>query len=175
MIYVLYDNTIQLSLKSFGQFTRHCIVYVVKYTWLFLNAQFYAVLHILHCKCIFYFLSFKQLITRNQHYFWNQPKPIQLLKTCKKICISVWNFYMKIINNKHTLLYNLPTIHWIQRYTGLYELTNWMNMKVVISLCASLEVFFPHYILHNIHVYIFFNIHFMYFLHYFCFLLFFFF
>ena len=114
----------------------------IKYTWLFVNAQFYAVLRIFHCKCIFFFLSFKQLITRYQHYFWNQPKPIQLLKTCKKMCRSVWNFYMKIINSKHTLLYNLPKIYSIQRYNGLYALTNWMNMKVVISLCASLEVFF---------------------------------
>ena len=41
----------------------------------------------------------------------------------KKMCISVSDFYIKIINNKHTLLYNLPTIHSIQRYNGLFELT----------------------------------------------------
>ena len=43
------------------------------------------------------------------------------------MCISVANFYMKIINNKHTLLYNLPAIHSIQRYNGLCELTNCYN------------------------------------------------
>ena len=42
----------------------------------------------------------------------------------KKRCISVSDFYMKVINNKHTLLYNRPTIHSIQRYNGLCELTN---------------------------------------------------
>ena len=42
----------------------------------------------------------------------------------KKMCTSVSDFYMKIINNKHTLLYILPTIHSIQRYYDLCELTN---------------------------------------------------
>ena len=55
---------------------------------------------------------------------FDSMKPIQLLKTYKKMCISVSDFYMKIINNKHTLFYNLPTIHSIQRYNGLCELTN---------------------------------------------------
>ena len=40
------------------------------------------------------------------------------------MCISASNFYMNIINNKRTLLYNLPIIHSIQRYNGLCELTN---------------------------------------------------
>ena len=42
----------------------------------------------------------------------------------KEMCMSVSDFYMKIINNKHTLLYNRPAIHSIQRYNGLCELTN---------------------------------------------------
>ena len=46
-------------------------------------------------------------------------------KHMKKMCgISVSDFYMKIINNKLTLLYNRPTIHSLQRYNGLCELTN---------------------------------------------------
>ena len=40
------------------------------------------------------------------------------------MCIRVSNFYMKIINNKHTLFYNRPTIHSTQRYNDLCELTN---------------------------------------------------
>ena len=32
-------------------------------------------------------------------------------------------------NNKHTLLYNLPTIHSIQRYNGLCELNNSLLQK----------------------------------------------
>ena len=68
----------------------------IKHTWLFVNAQFYAVLCISHSKCIFWHLN--NLITRNQHYFW-------------KKCVCVSDFYKKIINNKHTLLYNIPTIH----------------------------------------------------------------
>ena len=39
--------------------------------------------------------------------------------------VSVSDFNVKIINNKHTMLYNLPTIHAIQRYNGLCELTKW--------------------------------------------------
>ena len=38
-------------------------VYCMEYTWLFVNAQFYAVLCISHSKC------FNNLIARNQHYF----------------------------------------------------------------------------------------------------------
>ena len=43
----------------------------------------------------------------------------------KKISIRffVSDFYAKIIHNKHTLLYKRLTIHSIQRYNGLYELT----------------------------------------------------
>ena len=47
----------------------------IEYTWLFVNAQFYGVLCISHYKC--------------EHV--------------KKICLSVSDFYMKIINNNHTL------------------------------------------------------------------------
>ena len=89
----------------------------IEYTLLFVNAQFYIVLCISHSNCIFFFLDLNNLIARNQHYFW---------KTYEKMCISVSNFYMKIVNNKHTLLYNFPTIHWIQWYNGLCELTNYV-------------------------------------------------
>ena len=52
-------------------------------------------------------------------------KPIQLLKTHEKMLILVLHFYMKIIDNNHTLLY-ITTINSIQRYndTSFYELTN---------------------------------------------------
>ena len=43
----------------------------------------------------------------------------------KKMCINVSEFCMKMINNKHRLLYNRPTIHSIQRYNGLCELTKY--------------------------------------------------
>ena len=56
------------------------------------------------------------------NFFMHIVKGWHLL--CKKeITISVSNFYMKTINIKHTLLYNLATIHSIQRYNGLCELT----------------------------------------------------
>ena len=44
------------------------------------------------------------------------------------MCISVSDFYMKTIHNKHALLYNCPTIHSIQRYYDLCELTNERNV-----------------------------------------------
>ena len=49
----------------------------------------------------------------------------------KKVCISVSNFYMKIINNEHTLLYSRPTIHSIQRYNGLSELIKYSRVKAL--------------------------------------------
>ena len=111
----------------------------IEYTWLFVNAQFCAVLCILHSKCIF--LAFKQfdspkptLLLKNIwkhihvffiHTFWQNETNTTFKNIRKKMCIIVSNFYMKIINNKHTLLYNLPIIHSIQRYNGLCELTEW--------------------------------------------------
>ena len=65
-------------------------------------------------------------------------KPIQLLKTYEKMCTSVSNFYIKIIINKHTLLYNLPTIHSRQRYYSLCELTTCLN-----SLSVSFQSLLP--------------------------------
>ena len=44
-------------------------VYSIQYTWLFVNAQFYAVLCISHFKCIF--LAFKE---------FDSPKPTIILK-----------------------------------------------------------------------------------------------
>ena len=63
---------------------------------------------------MYFVLAFKQ---------FDSTKPIQLLKTYEKMCISVTDFYMDIINNMHTLLYNRPTIQSIQRYNDLSELT----------------------------------------------------
>ena len=47
---------------------------------------------------------------------------------------------MKIISNKHTLLYNCPTIHSIQRDNGLSELTTHVFQSciaLVQSNCAN--------------------------------------
>ena len=52
----------------------------------------------------------------------------------KKMCISVLDFYMKIINNKRMLLYNLPTIHSRQRYNSLC--VNW-PMKNNVYQCIG--------------------------------------
>ena len=43
------------------------------------------------------------------------------------MCINVSDFYMKIINNKHTLLYNRLTTYLLQRYNGLCELIKCSN------------------------------------------------
>ena len=53
------------------------------------------------------------------------------------MCISVSNFYMKIINKKHTLLYNLPTIH------SMCELTNYnfINIKYYAINYANFSPF----------------------------------
>ena len=42
---------------------------------------------------------------------------------------------MKIINNKHTLLYIRTTIHSIQRYNGLCELPTYF----IVSLSCAIE------------------------------------
>ena len=68
-----------------------------------------------HVKTYTHFFHSYNLIAWNQYNFW---------KHMKKMCINVSNVYMKIINNKHTLLYNLPTIHSIQQYNSLCELSN---------------------------------------------------
>ena len=110
----------------FGQLT-HTHVCCIEYTWLFANAQCYDVLCISNSKCIF--LTFKQ---------FDSTKPTQHLKniytffsfaqcdleTYEENYTHESDFYMKIINNKHTMLYNRPTIHSIQRYNALCELTN---------------------------------------------------
>ena len=70
-------------------------------------------------------------------------------KPMKKMCINVSNFYMKIINNKYTLLYNGPTIHLIQRYNGLCELINYIN--VGISFQSTLISFVVSCMLYRIH------------------------
>ena len=43
---------------------------------------------------------------------------------------SVPNFYMKIINNKHTLLYNRSIIYSIQQYNNTTACVNWSMEKM---------------------------------------------
>ena len=43
------------------------------------------------------------------------------------MCISASDFYMKIINSNHT------TIHWIQRYKGLVELSKCLNHSKMLG------------------------------------------
>ena len=90
---------------------------------------------------VFFFLAFKQfdrpkptLLLKNIwkhihvffiHTFWQHETNTTFKNIRKKMWIIVSNFYMKIINKKHTLLYNLPIMHSIQRYNGLCELTKW--------------------------------------------------
>ena len=152
-IYIHITSDVLLQNISAIHTTLYRVSYI-KYTWLFVNAQFYAVLCISHSKCIF--LAFKQFdsakptlflknIWKDIHIFfhshiliaWNQ---YNFWKHMKKICITVSDFYMKTINNKHTLLYNLPTIHSIQRYYDLCELTNsfWQNLIILL-----LKIIYP--------------------------------
>ena len=74
---------------------------------------------------------------KNIHIFlftqFDSTEPIQLLKTYEKMCISVTDFYMKIVKNKHTLLYNLPIIHSIQRYNGLWILIKYYLKQFVFT------------------------------------------
>ena len=134
-----YNGLCELTNCNVNIWAIHMTLYrvcCIEYSWLFVKAQYYAVLWISHSKCIF--LAFKQ---------FDSPKPTQILKNIwwhtdffhshnliarnqynfkkhmKNRCISVSDFY-----NKHTLLYNLPTIHSIQRYNGLCELTNCFNI-----------------------------------------------
>ena len=61
------------------------------------------------------------------------------------MCISVSDFYMKIINNRHTLLYNFPTIHSIQQYYGLCELTIYVfkiSKYINEKMCMYFHIFF---------------------------------
>ena len=116
------------------QFTRLCIVYAVLNAldclWT-LNSMLYC--GILHSKCIF-FLHLNNLIARNQHCFWktythffsftfDSMEPMQLLKTYEKNVYKCIGFLHENYQQQHALLYNLPTIHSIQRYKGLCELT----------------------------------------------------
>ena len=82
---------------------------------------------------VYTFFSFTQ---------FDSMKPIQLIKNYEKTCISLSDFYRKIINNKHTLLYNLPIIQSIQRYNGLCELTNplFENIKSHFKLCICFAI-----------------------------------
>ena len=111
----------------------HDIVTCMLY-WLFVNAQFYAVLCISHYKCIFFFWAFKQ---------FDIVKPIQFLKTYKKNVNKCIEFLHEIINNKHTLLYNLPTIYSIQynyktvifqQFTQYNDTTVCVNWTIISKL-----------------------------------------
>ena len=91
-----------------------CIVYFVFQMYFFSFTQLDRTKPKQPFKNIYTFISFTQ---------FHSMKPIQLLKTYEK---SVSNFYMEIINTSiQCWLCNLPTIHLIQRYNGLCELTNW--------------------------------------------------
>ena len=57
------------------------------------------------------------------------PHRDKIVTQVGKMCTSASEFYMKIINNKHTLLYNRQTIHSVQRYNGLCELTNYCFLR----------------------------------------------
>ena len=54
------------------------------------------------------------------------------------MCKAVSDFQMKIISNKHTLQYNRPTIHSIQRYNDLCDLTKYLSLKQVLLLFLKL-------------------------------------
>ena len=69
---------------------------------------------------------------------FGSTKPLQLLKTYENICVSISDFYLKIINNNCTLLFNHSTIHSIQQYNGLYELTNCVWMQIYKKLNRKL-------------------------------------
>ena len=102
----------------------HDRVCCIEYTWLFVNTQFITVLRILHFKCIFFGLL-NNLTARNQHNFWETYENIytffiHTFEHMKNMCISVSHFQMKIINNKHTLLYNFTTI-WLCELTNLIK------------------------------------------------------
>ena len=113
--------------------------------WLFVNAQCYAALYISYSKCII--LAFKQFdspkpklflknIWKHIHIFpfthFDSMKPIHLLKTNEKMCISVSNLYMKIINN-NTLNTTIQRLVWIDQYVFKscigFMLSNCVNEK----------------------------------------------
>ena len=78
-------NGIVAKIETIGQFTTlHCVC-CIEYTWLFVNAQFYAVLCISHSKCIF--LAFKQ---------FDSTKPTILLK-------NIWK-HIQIFFHSHNLI-----------------------------------------------------------------------
>ena len=115
------------DLSIIGQFTWHCIVYVVLNTlgclWA-LNSMLYCVFRIPNV----FFCHLNNLIPRNHHYFWKTYEKIYTFFSFTQFdSKNVYNCIenMKIINKKQTLLYNLPTIHSIQRYNGSCELTKY--------------------------------------------------
>ena len=74
--------------------------------------------------CVFYipnvfFLAFKQ---------FDGTKPIQLLKTyAKNVYKCIGFLYENYQQQLYTVVYNLPTIHSIQRYNGFCELIMYSN------------------------------------------------
>ena len=124
---VLIRCAVLLCKKPKHNWAIHTTLYRVccmEYTWLFVNAHFFAVLCIVHSKCIFfyYFLYLNNFIARNQHCFretyqnihtffsfthFDSMKPIQLLKTHEKnVCKCCIIFQQYIQYNDTTASVN---------------------------------------------------------------------
>ena len=93
----------------------------IEYTWLFVNAQFYAVFCVFRIPNV-YFLAFNQFDISLAFKQFDSTKPIQLLK-------NMWAI--------HTTLYRVCCI----AYTGLF-----VNAQSMLMYCVFgfLNVFFWH-------------------------------
>ena len=95
----------------------------IEYTWLFVNAKFYAVLCISHSKCIFWDLN--NLIARNQHYFRKTYENVYTIFSFtqyeKNLYKCKWIFTWKLstTNIRYCEIFQQYT-----QYNGLSELTN---------------------------------------------------
>ena len=101
-------------------------VLCIEYTWLFVNAQFYAVLCISYSKCIFFFfwhlnnliarktnITFEKHMKTYTHFFHSHNLiAIQLLKKCVYKCIE----FLRINYQQQ------QTIHTIQRFVCIDQL-----------------------------------------------------
>ena len=135
-----------------GQFSQHCIVYVVLNTlgclWT-LNSILYCVHRIPNV-----------LIARNQHYFWKTYEHIYTFVSYTQFdSISVHKCSEFLHENyqqqAHHVVY-FTTIHSIQRYNGLCELTKWFSTIKVLShynpysVCSWLAYFHLHFQNHQL-------------------------
>ena len=118
----------------------------IECTWLFVNAQFYAVLCISHSKCIF-FLHLNNLLAENQLYFWkiseniytffsitqfDNTKPIQLLKTYEKSVYKLYRIFTWKLSTTRIcccIIFNTT----IQRF-------GWINQYFHIFVCRSSDL-----------------------------------